>query len=114
MGVLMNLPIKIKTTVGNIKIKKVKKIDPKDFDSDFVYGTYCFNKNLITVTKGLEHNIMCQTIIHEYLHSVEQSHGIYLLENNRTSYPDILASNILFLIRNNPTLIKFIMEGDIR
>ena len=59
------------------KIKKVKTINGKPFGSDFVYGTFTFNKNLITITKGMEHNTMCQTILHEYLHSVEQSHGIY-------------------------------------
>ena len=96
---------KLKTINGPIQIKHQKNIV---INGNNCLGAFNLEHFHILLKKGMNNNITKQTIMHELIHSIESPHEMGLKETNI----DILATAILYIIKNNPEFVKFLQGND--
>lgn len=96
---------KIKTPIGEYDFRLVPTL-PK---SDEAHGMFEESKQLISIDSTQHPYQIRQTLIHELLHGGESCCNFKLKETEI----DALAYYLLFILRNNPKLIDFLLTKDL-
>jgi hypothetical protein len=96
----------IHTIHGKIKVLWPTKILDEDRKTE-LYGLTNYNENMqIAIQKGLYKKVEQQTLMHELIHMFTMPFSVELTEHE----VEILAVQIIHLMKNNPKLIKYLSE----
>lgn len=87
-------------------VYKVKEEILEDYD-DELYGVTKRDKLLIKVNSCLPKDLKKQTLIHELLHALELNSSIKYCSEAQIEQ---LSHGLLFVIKNNPELIRWLVE----
>jgi Zn-dependent peptidase ImmA (M78 family) len=95
---------KVKVFNKNYKIEYCNEII--DDDDRILIGQALFNSHIIKIDKNYDDNEQLYTLFHEIMHCIDDFMHIELSEEQT----DQVANGILYILQNNPELLKIIQN----
>lgn len=86
------------------------RVGSRDLEDDR-YGHYKTPDNEITLHPGIPRQERGDTVLHEFIHASLHIRGVELSKAAEERVASVLGTDIYELLRRNPRLVAWIMEG---
>ena len=107
----MQIPSKVRIGGIDYKVKHIPA--PTSSDGALCYGTFDPEHSVIELNseKGLSHDRMCQTLMHEILHGVMFHYN--LTPEDEEVIVTTMARGIFQVIKDNPKIFQEVKNGNL-
>lgn len=99
----MRAPNWYKIAIGKFKITYPIKI------KEYNFGIYYSKNGTIGVKKNLGHTIKCHTIVHEVIHAICTTKGMFTQKEKDV---ETMTEAFIHFIKENPHIVKYIQSNE--